>query len=290
MLIDIGGTPAFIVKQDLLSITRQNEIESNQLVAILDPFDLSRAERKLELGDYKTKSLNFSVEVPNGWTELSSEFVSPPKPEECMKLFDSAESCVLGKLQSVYGKRINISEINSKYALLRDEVERLARESGNLRDFMNGLTKILLPDIRTIKLENILSQNKSVVYRILEKTDIGARIICPRCNMFYEDTLRKENSVCTKCNMENSNRQIIDSGRYIPQQGILPVITCLCGYLTFSNNSDKVAQTNEIFDKLGVKGSAIMPYKAPEKGMTLFERFILGDSNKYKNAGGVSLT
>ncbi len=287
MLIDIGGTPERLLAKDFPQIIVLNNLNNSQIVAILDPFDLSRAERKLELGDYKIRSLNFSVEVPNGWTELSSELVSPPKPEECKRLFDSAESCVLGKLQSIYGKRVNLSKVRERYAVLRNEVTKLAKDADNLRDFMNGLTKILLPEIIIIKLEEILYQNKSVVYKILEKADISARIICPRCNMFYEDTLRKESSICTKCNMKNPNRQIIDSGKYVPQKGFLPAITYLCGYMTLSNDSDKVVQTNAIFDKLGVKGSAILPYNALENGMTMFERYLLGDSNNYKNAGGV---
>ena len=290
MLIDTGGTPERILMKDLPQIMALNNLNKEQLIAILDPFDLARAQRKLEFGDYKTKSLNFSVEVPNGCVELSSEFVSPPKPEECRKLFDSAESCIIGKLQSIYGKRINLPEARERYALLREEVVGIAEKSGNLREFMNGLVRILLPGLRTVKLEEVLSQNKAIVYEILRKTDFSARIICPRCNMFYEDSLGKGNSVCTKCNMENLNRQIIESGRYIPQKGFLPAITYLCGYLTFSNDQDKPIQTNEIFAKLGIKGDAIMPYKTPEKGRTMVERFILGYSNKYKNAEGVSLS
>ena len=59
MLIDIGGTPAFIFRQDFVAIAKKNNLEIEQFICLLVPFDLARVERKLELGNYKTKSINF---------------------------------------------------------------------------------------------------------------------------------------------------------------------------------------------------------------------------------------
>lgn len=282
MLVDIGGTPAKILAGNKFWIARASKINENQLVAILDPFDLARAERKLVLGDYKISSIKFSVKIPNGRTELSSEFVSAPNPNEIRKSFESAKEGVIGKIQSVYGKRANIQKIKERYNLVKNKIENLAVSSKNLREFMNNLFGILAQDIKVIKLEEVLSLNKEIVYGILKKTDITARIICPRCNMFYEDTLKKKSSRCAKCNQENENKQIIESGIYIPQDGFFAVITYLCGYKTYSSflsAQEKIKQAKKIIKLLGIKGNPIKVYREPSKKRTMFESYLLGEQS-----------
>jgi hypothetical protein len=279
MLIDIGGTPANVLGSNKIYIARANGISSEQLIAILDPFDLSRAERKLELGDYKIKAIKFSVDVPENKNEFNSEMVNSPNYEEFLRLFESAEGAVIGRIQGTYGKRINIQKIKEKYSILKERAKELSQNSGNLREFMDGLIKLLAPGLKIAKLEDILSQNYSIVYEILEKTDIPARAICPSCNCFTEVFLKPRFSYCSNCSKELLNEDIIKSGKYIPQQGFLPVITYFCGYLAYSNSKEKIEQTESIMKMLGKSGSPVVEYKEAEK-RTMFESFLLGGENE----------
>jgi len=274
-MIDIGGTPANILKNNKLILAKANNILTEEIVAILDPFDLARAERTLELGDYKTKAIKFPIEVPNGKTDLNSESVNPPSPKECKDLFEYAENAVLGKIQNIYGKRININKVKEKYELLKQTVEKLAGDSTNLREFMNGLIKILAPNLKTINLEEVLSRNVSVIYSILEKIDIPVRAICPSCNCFVQMYLRDKTSCCSY-----PADEIIKSGRYIPQEGFLSVIIYLCGYQTLSNNQEKIEQTTRIMGMIGKQGNPIITYKKCGNEKTMFESFLLGDENE----------
>jgi len=274
-MIDIGGTPANILKNNKLILTKSNGIQIEDFVAILDPFDLARNERKLELGDYKIKALKFPVDVLYNKTELNAECVNSPSVKECKDLFEYAENAVIGKIQNVYGKIININKIKEKYELLKQNVEKLAGTSTNLREFMNGLIKILAPNLKTIKLEDILSRNVSVIYDILEKTDIPIRAICPICNCFVQMCLKGTTPCC-----DYPAKEIMKSGRYIPQEGFLPVIIYLCGYQTLSNNQEKIEQTTRIMGMIGKQGNPIITYKKCGNEKTIFESFLFGGENE----------
>lgn len=270
MKIDIGGTPEKVMESNKFRIARLNgEFEEN-LVAILDPFDLSRDQRKLYLGDYKTPSIKFSVDVPNGQTNLNSEAVKPPKSKDCATLLESAENSVIGKMQTIYGKRIDISKIKERYNLFKKNIIKLADFSSNLREFMNGLLKLLAPNLEIIKLEDILSRNSSMIYNILEKTDIPVRAICPSCNCFVQMFLRGKTPCC---NIPGDS--VIKCGKYIPQEGFFAVITYLCGYSTYDNSQEKVEQSERIMTLIERKGQVLITYKPQEK-RTMFESYLLG--------------
>jgi hypothetical protein len=271
IFIDIGGTPANILKDNKLAIAKANGLLLDNLVIILDPFDLARAERKIELGAYKTRAIKFPIDVPESEVDLDSENVSPPSPEECKELFENVEAAVIGKIQSIYGRKIRIEKIKERYSKLKENIEVLARDSNNLRNFMNGLIKLLSFGLKTIKLEDILSQNSEIVYNILEKMDIPSRAVCPSCNNFVRLSLRGKTPCC---NIPAD--EIIKTGRYIPQNGFLPVITYLCGYCTYSNSQEKMQQAAEILKNMGKNGNPIINYaKIEEK--TMFESYLLGD-------------
>ncbi len=262
-----------------MSIAAENQIEPAKLIAILDPFDLSRVERQLKLGDYSVKCITFPIKVPNNKVDLSSESVKPPTSEECFVLFNSAESKIIGRIQNNPGKKVDIQKIREQYSILKREVCNLAKNSINLREFMNSLLEILMPQLKTIKLEEVLSKNKQIIYTILDKLDIPARTICPNCTKFFETSLKRDMIMCSKCSYQFPQETLLSSGRYIPQKGFLPAMTYLCGYVTLSNDSDKITQTREIFAKLGIKANPIKQYKTLQEKKTMFEVFIIGTSS-----------
>jgi len=50
-----------------------------------------------------------------------------------------------------------------------------------------------------------------------------------------------------------------------------------------SNNAKKPKQTKGIFKILDIERNHIQNYKSDESQRRMFERFIFGDNNKYKN-------
>jgi len=280
IFIDIGGTPAIVLRRSLDALLNANGINKEQVIAILDPFDLSRTERKLELGNYKINAIKFPVEVPNGLTDLSADEVAAPKKEECRMLFEKAKDVVLGKIQSNYGGRIDFSKVAERYTFAANTIPILAENSKTLREFMNEVLRFLAPGLNTLNLEDLLSKNREIVYEILQKTDIPARAICPNCKRFTEIWLRQEISLCTKCNKPVITDQIIRSGKYIPEKGFFGVITFLCGYKMFSNSTEKMSQAGKIMSDIGRMGSPLFNYKEQNEEITVFEYFLLGDQLK----------
>jgi hypothetical protein len=215
MLIDIGGTPANILEKNKLRTARAQGIKDEDIVIILDPFDLSRKERKF---NYKGISIKFSIETKdvNIDSEKKIPYIKNNPPNEIKKIIDS---------------------------------------SVNLRELMNNLVKFTYPKIKTIKLENILAKNKEVIYNILKKTKIPVRAFCPKCG-YIRNIILGDNMMC--CSV--SDKDIINSGKYIPQKGFFALITYLCGYKTLSNNKEKINQTIEIMKKINIKGYPFKKY------------------------------
>jgi hypothetical protein len=207
IFIDIGGTPANILKKDTYSLALNNGIKKEDLVAILDPFDLSRSERTF--------------------------------------LFN--------------GKKVKVA-ISSKEVNLDSEKEKIISPEGfplseNLREFMNNLVRMKYPFLKLIKLEIVLSENKEIILDLLKKIKIPVRAVCPRCNMFRKIILGKEEMCCGVCDNE-----IINRGKYVPQQGFLSVITYLCGYKTFSNDPIKKEQIEKIRELIEFEGDPLVNY------------------------------
>ena len=215
VFIDIGGTPAKLIESNKLELAKANGISEKQLIAILDPFDLSRVERRI-----KYKSYNIKFPINSKEVNRTSETEQVIVPENIPK-----------------------------------EIKEIVNNSKNIRELMNNLVKFFYPTLKTIKLEEVLSKNKNAVYSILKKIKIPVRAICPKCNKFKKIWLG-DNFMC--CNVEDS--EIINSGRYVPQEGFLPVITYLCGYKTFSNSIEKKEQIKKIKEILKFKGNPLVNY------------------------------
>lgn len=215
VFIDIGGTPANIFEKRKFEIAKYNGISESQLVAILDPFDLSRYERT-----FKYNGLKIKFPIKSNDVDLDSEKEPVIIPNN-----------------------------------LPLQIQEIAKSSNNLRDLMNNLVKFFYPNLKTIKLERILSKNKKIIYQVLKKMKIPVRSICPKCNKFRK-IIFGGNEMC--CNVKDE--ELIDLGRYIPQQGFFAVIIYLCGYKTFSNDQEKIEQSKRIMKSLGIAGKPIKTY------------------------------
>jgi hypothetical protein len=250
MIIDFGGTPANILKSNALDFKKIKQ----ESIFILDPFDLSREERTIFLGECKIK---FPIEIRNLSVDASSEFCSAPDYNKTKELLESS----IGKLPI---------EIKNK---LIEKILFVLSNSKNLREFMGGLVKLVYPSVKFVRLEEVLSINSDKIKNLLLKTEIPIRTVCPECKRFTRLILPKEEK-CTKCSKKISSEQIINSGEYIPQEGFFAILTYLCGYKTFSKSEAKRLQIKEINKKLNTKFEPLFYDEDFNIKTTSFERFI----------------
>jgi len=280
--IDIGGTPSNILGKTKPTIAQSMNYSNRNMALILDPFNLARIERFLPLGDqYKIKQIKFSVEVPEGNIDLSSEAVSAPNPENIRTKLLNAKSKVIGKIIGNYGWRIlDKQELERRYNQLTEEIPQLSSESPNLRHFMNSLVERFNPDLQIILLEDLFSKNQDKVYQLMEKFKIPARAICPDCNTF-QNTILGDNLSC--CNI--SGDRIIKSGKFIPEEGFFPVLTYLSGYKTFTpERREYIQRAQKILEEFGIKDDNVaVEYKIPKEQLTAVEDFLLKDLLKNDN-------
>ena len=145
MLIDVGGTPANILKKKNVLNALENGINEKEIIAILDPFDLSRAERKFE---YNGKSIKFSI---------SSNDISKDSEKESILFSENIPT----------------------------EIKSLANNSKNLRDLMNNVVRFIYPNLKTIRLDEVLSSNKKIISNIAYLMVIAYKVnvICRRNNI-----------------------------------------------------------------------------------------------------------
>jgi hypothetical protein len=232
MIIDFGGTPANILKGKAIDFEKIKQ----ESIFILDPFDLSREERTISLEDGKRK-IKFPVDMDKLSVDISSEFCCAPDYNKTKELLESSlEKLILGP------------EIKKK---LIEEILPVLSNSNNLREFMEGLVKLIYPRAKFVRLEEVLARNSDKIKKILAKVDIPIRVICPECKRFTNLTLPK-GEICKKCNKKISTEEIISSGDYIPQKGFLAILTSLGGYKTFSKSEEKKLQIKEINKSLGI--------------------------------------
>ena len=283
MKIDVGGTPASVIRNNRIIKMEYNNLDTSTAVAILDPFDISREERKLELGSYKFKSIKFPIDIRGSIEDISSEKISAPSPNVCFQLFQNAKDNILGTIKSRYPNKIDLKTLNERYNLFQKKAMGLAAASKNLREFMNGLISLLCPNLKLITLEEVLSKNAEIVRNILKKTEVPVRAICPSCGRFNYILLGNNNSLCKNCQSLLNEKELINSGRYIPQQGFLTVITYLSGYLTFSNNKEKEERTSKIFKILGLDDYPLQNYTLPLNCLTMFESYLFDNKETLIN-------
>ncbi len=269
--IDVGGGSSNILERNTIAIALASGIKPEQLVIVLDPVDLSRADRELPLGDYKIKKIKFKVDVPE--TDRSSEAVAPPTPDSCEASFESARSGVMGSMINQYNKRlIDRNELDRRYTFLKNKVVDLSKNTTNLREFMKGLVSVLLPaPIKMILLEEVMSKNTEVVYELINKfKDVEYRAICPSCKLFVIDKAGKELGCC---GVESD--EIIQGGKYILQDGFFTAAMYLSGYTPFLSSSSKYGKlARDIMQKVGKEFKAVI-YEKPLYNKTMFEDYML---------------
>lgn len=272
--IDIGGTPSNILGKTKKNFAYSLGYQTNNLMIILDPFNLARIERYLPIGDnYKIKQIKFSVNVPEGNTDLSSEAVSAPDPEKIKQDLIIAKPKILGKIIGDYGWKItDKKELERRYNQLIQEIPDIANNSLNLRQFMNSLVKKFTGQINTILLEDLFSKNPNITYDLMKKFKIPARAICPECNTFQNIILGEDLSCCNV-----PSDIIIKSGRFIPEEGFFPVLTYLNGYKTFTpKGREYIQNAQKILNKMEIPNDTVaVEYDDPEKQLTAIEFYLL---------------
>ena len=213
MKLDIGGTPSNVLGKTKKSIAYAMKYTDGGMAVILDPFNLARLERILPLGEnFKTRQLKFSVPVPGGNTDLSSEAVPSPDPEKISSGLLGAKSKILGKIGNDYGWRLtDKAELERRYDQLVREIPELAGSSKNLRVFMNSLVGKFLDPVQVVLSEDIFSRNPEKTYALMERFKVPVRAVCPKCDTFKNLTLGENLSCCGV-----SSDEIIKSGKFIP--------------------------------------------------------------------------
>jgi hypothetical protein len=274
--LDIGGTPANLLAKDKVGMFLSRGIRPEQLVAIVDPFDLSRVERTLKLAEYATtKNLKFSVDVP-GTEKVSSQVVSPPRREKLVQAIDQSKGKLVEAVCNHYGifgkneKRL----VAGRYDLFKEKVMQTMDSSANLRDFMEALVPALSPIPLSMKrLEGVLSQEAAVVEEILKKRDIEARTFCGECGKMNHYTFNKDHLDETVC-CTTTARDLIQKGSYVPEDSMLPVLAYLAGFTPcIVQGREYGLKAIKILKDLGKFDKPIVMYSGkPEK--TMFESFL----------------
>lgn len=274
MMLDIGGTPSNILGKTKKEIAYALGYSDNQMVAILDPFNLARLERILPLGEsYKVKQIKFSVNVPNGNTDISSDAVPAPSPDSIRSSFLEAKPKIVGRIIREYAWRLkNKVKLERRYDELSQAIPEMARSSRNLREFMNSLSIFFLKPVKTILLEDIFSKRPDITYSLIERFgEVPARAICPKCNTFQDTVLGKDLACCNV-----SGDEIIRSGRFIPEEGFFPVLSALNGYQTFTvTGKEYIKRAQELLGRINPESKVAVEYPIQKVNRTAFENFLL---------------
>jgi hypothetical protein len=272
--VDVGGTPAKVLENGKISLLLDAGISSEQLVVVLDPFDLSRAERSFALSNSGAiKRIKFSVPVAIN-EKISAGCAKSPQAEDVFERFSRDRDENLGAIYVKYGVRLGSREaVAKRYDLLAQNMGILADASLNLREFMDGVVSILSPvSIKFKHLESILSANQEQMYKLLRIRDVGARIFCADCGSVYNDILSKDKLERKACCSDL--RTVIQRGSYIPLNGILPVLLYLSGINpSMSNDSPYKDNVFGILKSLKELNRPLFIYSGKSK--TMFENYLL---------------
>lgn len=277
--IDIGGTPINILEKGKIGFILDRGIRAEQMVVVVDPFDLSRVERSLVLSDVgKVKKFKFPIKMSEeGRTErLSSEYVDAPTREQILQLFQDSRGKILSALYSKHQifKPDRQKELARRYDKLQRRVAQSAEQSENLRVFMNSLIEILSPTTIELKsLESVLSKNQKRVYDVLRQRDINVRVFCPKCGRItpyaFNINRLKEEVCCTTADM------VVKKGSFVPEEGMLPTLLYLSGITPcVGKESNYGKKAIRILKDLGKFDRPFIMYsRKPNK--TMFEEFML---------------
>lgn len=215
-LIDAGGTPAYAITSKKYEKLLQ-KIDKENVILILDTFDLSRKERTISVNSAKIK---FQIEVKD--VNLSADAVPAPK-----------SYVVNGEISPELKTYLNLLINNCK----------------TLREFMNSLIKYVAKDLKTCLLEDVLASIKERVKKIVEKTQITARAVCPVCNKFNKIILREK----TCCGAD-----VLETGRYVPQDGYLRPFLLLAGIIPAISDKDALTLFINRCEELGIEPKYVM--------------------------------
>jgi hypothetical protein len=279
-LLDIGGTPANLLAKDKIGLFLSRGIRPEQLVAVVDPFDLSRVERSLELSDAgSVKRIKFSVEVGDN-EKVSSEKAEPPAAEEILRQFLENKGRIVDAVCNKYGilRGEPKKRIGARYDLLQARVIEISQTAPNLREFMNRLVELLSPfPLRIKKLEGVLAENLPLVREVLKNHEIKARVFCPDCGKMtpYSFNLNKlEEKVC--CSNADA---ILRAGSYVPEEGMLPALVYMAGINPcIAQGREYGLKAIEFLKSMGeFKRPLVMYSGRPER--TMFEAFMLREGD-----------
>lgn len=275
--IDIGGTPANVLEKGKLAFLLSRGIKQEQIIFVVDPFDLSRVERALIVSDVGTvKRFKFQVKVP-GTERISSEYIEAPDRKQVLQLFQDNKGKIVDALSGKYKffKKDQKALLSERYELMKSAVLDVADSSKNLREFMNSLIQVLSPvPIKLKKLESVLIENQEKVYDILKQRSIEARVFCPDCGRMVPYTFNNENlreNICCSVTAED----VIKKGSYVPEEGMLPTVLYLCGITPcVGRDSSYGAKALDIVKSLGKLNRPFIRYTG-EPNKTMFEDFML---------------
>ncbi len=283
MPIDLGGTPDNVLAQDKDRIAYGLGYKPEQLVIILDPIDLARQSRTIELGDFPINRIKFEVRdgaIMNmltgeeedgvragGTTDFSAEKAPPPLQAEVQKRFELAKPKVIGNLLSNYEwkTRDGWKESQRRYDEMAARIASIAGTAPNMREFMNSVVAYLFSPIKTIRLEEVFAKNPNATRYLIEVVkkvgwdkkeitkDEGGNITGEVITREYKIPAR---AVCPLCNLfvdshlgEELNccgvpaDEIIASGKFIPEWGFLPILTYLNEYRIFTREGKDYINT-----------------------------------------------
>lgn len=277
-IVDIGGTPANVLERGKLCFLLNRGIKPKQIISIMDPFDLSRTERSLVFNNYgNVKKLKFSIPENITNEKTSSELVPAPDSKQILSFFTENKGKILDPLYIKYKifSKEEKNKISQRYDDVKNNISTLSINSQNLREFMNSLIEVLSPvKIIVKKLETILSENQNKIFEALKFKDIESRSFCPTCKKMISCTFNKDKLKEIFC-CSNTVENIIKSGNYIPEEGMLPTLLYLSGITPcISTNSDYGKKALDILKNLQKFDRPIVMYSG-NPDMTMFESYLL---------------
>lgn len=195
------------------------KVSKENIILVLDPFDLSRNERTIVVGDVKIK-----FELDANDVKLSADAIPAPKTYKTNKEID---------------------------AELKDVLNNLCSECKTLRDFMNCLVCYFAKDLKICLLEDVLISIKDKIKQLAKAKQIPVRAICPICNKFCRINLGGE----TCC---GASEEIIDTGRYIPQEDYFRPFLLLAGITPTIPDSKMIEDFKKRCKELDIEAKYIM--------------------------------
>ncbi len=269
-LIDIGGTPDNVLSQDKASIAYKIGLKPEQLVLILDPMNQARAGRSLSLGNFTVNKIKFPIDEVDD-QDFSAELAPSPDSNYIKQKFADVKSKVIGNIFDKYTWRIknNIKVVEKRYNEISSKITFLAKESPNMREFMNSIVAYLFSPIKVIKLEDIFAKNPENTYALIEKFSVPVRAVCPLCNLFIKNTLGEELACCGV-----APEKIIKGGTFIPEEGFFPILTYLNGYRMFlRDNHEYLEKVPELLSKAKLlkETNPFVTYPSSEPRVAKFE-------------------